>query len=341
MQATRLGEPAVALLRLPAPDQVLPQLEGHVRPRHVLARLWRTRPGALRLEDVFARVTPAYPVADGVQVDGLGLGGEPGGVGRHLARDAVHPAKPLVGAGRLRGSNDRAALVDPHRLRHVDHVIEIGQAMVAIDQAGVARLRGLDPRQRITLAAVQGDRDHDEAVILQLLVERLPHGQVATASSPRGPRHQQHLLATMLGERVPPPGPVGQREVRGLERTQGRRALRGARPEHPGTAIRAVDERLAQVSPERGHVDLVSAQELAFPAGGMGTHMLPRQRPSGLDDHPVAASSSPGDSHSRSPSTWVAASTVSVVSVISIAMTGTVYPTGGKRRPSSESPSDP
>ena len=72
----------------------------------------------------------------------------------------------------------------------------------------------VDPRQRIALAAVHRHRDHHEAAIGQLLVERLPHGQVATAPSPGGPGDEQDLLAAVVGEPVHAAGRVGQREVR-------------------------------------------------------------------------------------------------------------------------------
>jgi hypothetical protein len=57
MQATRLGEPAVALVRLPVPDQVLPEPEGDVRTRHVVGGPGRAGSGALGVEGVLARRT--------------------------------------------------------------------------------------------------------------------------------------------------------------------------------------------------------------------------------------------------------------------------------------------
>ena len=64
MQATRLGEPAVAFLRLAVPDQMLPQPEGDVGPGHVLGGARRARPGTLGVERMPARPSEPHAPAD-------------------------------------------------------------------------------------------------------------------------------------------------------------------------------------------------------------------------------------------------------------------------------------
>ena len=92
MQATRLGEPAVALFRLPVPDQVLSQSEDDVRPRHFLGGLRPARAGALRIESMVARRTPD-PVAIRAILDSLAVSAAP--LNRLPPAATVDPA-PLV-----------------------------------------------------------------------------------------------------------------------------------------------------------------------------------------------------------------------------------------------------
>ena len=52
----------------------------------------------------------------------------------------------------------------------VDQVVEIGHVVVAVDQAGIGRRCGVDPRPR-GLGLVERDGQHREAVAIQLLVQ--------------------------------------------------------------------------------------------------------------------------------------------------------------------------
>ncbi len=65
-------------------------------------------------------------------------------------------------------------------------------------------------------AAVEGDRDYFEILVLQFVAESLPSRQVKAASSPRGPRDEKDFLAQMVGERMHAPIDIGQGEVRRL-----------------------------------------------------------------------------------------------------------------------------
>jgi hypothetical protein len=56
--------------------------------------------------------------------------------------------------------------------------------MAGIDQRGMGRPGRLDPRAGGLRAAVDGDRENYEAVLLQLLIDGLPDWQVEPAPSP-------------------------------------------------------------------------------------------------------------------------------------------------------------
>src|SRR5205814_4105739 len=78
---------------------------------------------------------------------------------------------------------------------------------------------------RVRRALVERHRDHHEATSPELLVERLPHGQVESAPSPGGIRDEEDLLTPVLGERVQAAREVGQREVGRLQRGERAGAL--------------------------------------------------------------------------------------------------------------------
>jgi hypothetical protein len=134
-------------------------------------------------------------------------------------------------------------LVDPDRHRNVGHVVKLGDDMLLINQTRIGRrcspgtqigasahyvaqrLRqicgGANPAFNASASAgVKSDWDYREIPILQLFVDALPDWPIEAASSPRGPRHQQDLLPTIVREQMQPAIKVGQREVGRFKRMQ-------------------------------------------------------------------------------------------------------------------------
>ena len=74
-----------------------------------------------------------------------------------------HAAELVAGARRFSRPDDPSVLVDPHRVRDVDHVVEIGDVVVRIQQGRMRRVRRLDVRpRRLRRPRVEGDRDDHE-----------------------------------------------------------------------------------------------------------------------------------------------------------------------------------
>src|SRR5215471_13858065 len=98
----------------------------------------------------------ACPVPDGVQICRLGLRSQLRGVLGHLPRRAVHASEALVGAGGFGGAYNAPRFVDPDSLRNVDHAVEIGEAMLAVDQGRVGRpaasIQGSASTSRLSMA---------------------------------------------------------------------------------------------------------------------------------------------------------------------------------------------
>ncbi len=108
---------------------------------------------------------------------------------------AIHQAEMIGGAGILRRPNDAPGLIDPYRLRHVHHAVEVRDAMLGIDQAPVFRRRLFDPLPRVFAAAAFLRYRHDHELFRRQAVEQLlPHGQVKATASPGGPGTEEHLL---------------------------------------------------------------------------------------------------------------------------------------------------
>ena len=97
--------------------------------------------------------------------------------------------------GGLGGAHDHTVFVDPHSIRHVHNAEQLVEHVRLVDQRGMLRFGGLD--ERASLAGIDVERHGDDldALRMELSTQFLPHGQVEAASSPRRPRHQQHLLA--------------------------------------------------------------------------------------------------------------------------------------------------
>src|SRR5205823_10874891 len=104
------------------------------------------------------------------------------------------------------------------------------------------------------------DRDDDEVLVPQLLVDGLPHGQVEPASSPGGPGVEQDLLAPVVGQTMDAPTQIRQREVRCLAGPK-RAALAVCRfGEQPDTTFVVVNDRLADMARESGEIESISAE---------------------------------------------------------------------------------
>jgi hypothetical protein len=71
--------------------------------------------------------------------------------------------EPVVAEGGVVGTDDSPVLVDPDRGRDVDDAIEVGDAMLDVDECGMRRAGGLDPRPRVVRRAVEGDRQDGES----------------------------------------------------------------------------------------------------------------------------------------------------------------------------------
>src|SRR5215472_16075293 len=93
-------------------------------------------------------------------------------------------------------------LVDDERRRHRPHSIEAGHRALGIEADGERELVLLEIRRDHGGAAgVLGDRQHDEALVLVLLVQSLHARHLLLAGlAPRGPEVQQDHLALVLGK---------------------------------------------------------------------------------------------------------------------------------------------
>ena len=161
------------------------QPEIGVRPGDVRARQRHMCPRGRLIVDEPACRPVGDPVADCIDISLFRTGGKAHRRLRHGAGGPVHRPKPLIGAGGFGRPHDCARLVDPYRLGHVHHVVEIGEMMVAIDQREVTRRRRLDKRPRHVGPRIHRDGDHHEIPILAVVIQRLPHGQVPATASPR------------------------------------------------------------------------------------------------------------------------------------------------------------
>jgi hypothetical protein len=66
-----------------------------------------------------------------------------------LGRDATgrdHRAELVTGARGLGGPDEQTVLVDPDGVGDVDHVVEVGDLVLGVEQARVRRVGRLDPR---------------------------------------------------------------------------------------------------------------------------------------------------------------------------------------------------
>ena len=140
-----------------------------------------------------------------------------------------------------------ALFVNPEDGGDVDDVVELSEAVVGVDQAGVGGLGELDPLTGGLGVMLDGDGNDDEAVVLEFLVDGLPPGQVMAAASPRGVGGEEDLLTSVVGERVEGAIEVREGEVGGAEKGEFLCPVSGGDAEVGGTfggvdGVRAADE---------------------------------------------------------------------------------------------------
>jgi hypothetical protein len=76
----------------------------------------------------------------------------------------------VVPEGGVVRSHDVPVRVDPHRRRDVDDAVEVGDAMLDVDQRRVRRRGGLEPGAGGLGAVVEGDGDDGEPAVPELRV---------------------------------------------------------------------------------------------------------------------------------------------------------------------------
>ena len=153
------------------------------------------------------------------RVDALITLFRPVGQGVEIRRgiEAAKILEAVVDEGDLVGSNYFPMLVDPHACRNVDHVVELGHEMLFVNQSGIGRMGGGDPRPRVLSAVrVLRHRRDLEIMVFEPLINCLPTWQVQPAPSPRSPSDEQDLLASKIRERVDLAAHVRKGEIRGL-----------------------------------------------------------------------------------------------------------------------------
>ena len=147
-------------------------------------------------------------VSGEVAHDALGL------VGGHAQRAVLRPGSDVIllllgiDAGQLAERvagicapvrvDDVVVFVDHQHRGHIRDRIELGNDVFGVHEHRIGDpiapgAHGLD-------VFVDGDGDHLEVVISEFFLECLPTWQIEEATSPRGERHQQSLLAPVVGE---------------------------------------------------------------------------------------------------------------------------------------------
>jgi hypothetical protein len=117
-------------------------------------------------------------------------------VGRRL-----HSGEILERVGAERDAvraHDAIVLVDPDDRRDVADRVQLGERVLLVDQ--YRKGDDLGPRTDVVDGFVNGDADDREIVLLELVMQGLPPGQVVTAPSPRGEGDKQFLLPAPLVE---------------------------------------------------------------------------------------------------------------------------------------------
>ena len=162
----RLGELRGGLVFMSAAQQVLAELEPGMGFGDFGAGQCQLGRHPLRVQHIGAGSAVDGPVAHRVQVHRL----DPTALGRrclgHGEGAAVHGPKTVGRSCGFGRADDAALLVDPQRLRHVDQVVQVGQVVVAVDQAGVGRCGSVNPGPG-GLGLVQRHGQDRETVVLE------------------------------------------------------------------------------------------------------------------------------------------------------------------------------
>src|SRR5207237_7298998 len=176
-------------------------------------------------EPLFAHYVDAliaffHPVCQGVEVRGR--------------IEAAKILEAVVDEGDLIRPNYFPVLVNPRSGRNVDHVVELGDEMLLVNQSGIRRMGRGNPRPCIFYPiSILRHRNDLEILILEPLINCLPTWQVQPAPSPRSPSDEQDLLASKIRERMEPAAHIGKHKIRRLKRRQ-TFSLVGTQSEVPG-----------------------------------------------------------------------------------------------------------
>ena len=118
-------------------------------------------------------------------------------------------------------ADDSSLLINPNAGGNVDEAVEFGDEMLLVNQDGVIRMSGGDPRAGVANAAgILSDAQDFKIFVAEILVEDLPSWQVKAAASPRGPGDDEDFLAAEISERVLLAIHVRQSEIGGFERRE-------------------------------------------------------------------------------------------------------------------------
>jgi hypothetical protein len=128
-----------------------------------------------------------------------------------------------------------------------------------VDQRRMGGMRGLVERPCCFDVSVERDRDDVDAGRRQLLVQRLPPGQVEAAASPRRPGDEHDLAAAQARQIERVAVEVLEDQIwhaRALEDT----TVAGSRPERPEAVCSVVRDGHAQTLGDHGDLDAAGAR---------------------------------------------------------------------------------
>ena len=165
MQAAGLGQEWCRLVCPPVPAKPDAEPEIGIGERHL-----RRDPGEIRLGLLRIQCVPssANPVPDRFQIRGSRCLTGSLVLSAHCARDGIHATEMIGRSSRFRRTHDPPGLVDPDALRHVDHAVKAGDAMIDVDQAPIGSIGLFDPwTGMLSAAALLGDGDDGKLLGVQ------------------------------------------------------------------------------------------------------------------------------------------------------------------------------